>query len=491
MKKYITDKISFDTYKVKLWENFSIDVYKSPLTEIFEIKKYLEVDLHNENFFDSLDTLELNRELDGYLLSQNQLNEMYYSLYLNQKRTLLSMGDFVVPFEYEINTRRCYIKIDKIVQNINGNLIIYKELDNKYIEIKLPEISKNEEKIFSVNLLYYLKLNRKIDQYFFQGKLDSSTNKILDKLNYYKNILNYRIEEGGFLPEQEENIKEMIELQDNMEILLFNLGITENEIQNVYKNIILQDIIIIQEKITYGIVPNKQIQYYQKINKLIKNIHEKGIITIDRLKNEFELLISSIKINNTLTYYEQTQYEKLIKLLTDDFDYIYSKQDEMFSQTLFNTYKVYSYLNSRLNQDGSFIDDIDNILNYYQWQRISILQNNIYEIHPDQIFNLQKIPITSNINDMDTGEFIPKLQLMKEIFIEEDDINTSYKHYSGNKINTTPIFSPVKGKPYLFYNLVIDETIIGKKQYILELLKFKISRDVNDNYSVEILNLIY
>jgi len=64
---------------------------------------------------------------------------------------------------------------------------------------------------------------------------------------------------------------------------------------------------------------------------------------------------------------------------------------------------------------------------------------------------------------MDTGEFIPKLQLMKEIFIEEDDINTSYKHYSGNKINTTPIFSPVKGKPYLFYNLVIDETIIGKK----------------------------
>jgi len=69
MKKYITDKISFDTYKVKLWENFSIDVYKSPLTEIFEIKKYLEVDLHNENFFDSLDTLELNRELDGYLLS--------------------------------------------------------------------------------------------------------------------------------------------------------------------------------------------------------------------------------------------------------------------------------------------------------------------------------------------------------------------------------------------------------------------------------------
>jgi len=55
-------------------------------------------------------------------------------------------------------------------------------------------------------------LNRKIDQYFFQGKLDSSTNKILDKLNYYKNILNYRIEEGGFLPEQEENIKEMIEL---------------------------------------------------------------------------------------------------------------------------------------------------------------------------------------------------------------------------------------------------------------------------------------
>ena len=419
------EKNNYYNYSVKIYTDYN-DEFKIKFNQI--INQINNINNINLSYIILSQYYEENYILDDYTLTQEQLEDIFYKLFL-------AYDDIILYINYTQNNIYSEHIYSLLIDSFNSS---YTNYINNYLIFPLID-----------NVTLYIKNNANIH-------LNYLINKIKDEFDYYSMMLNFTKELG-------KNSKQS--LSDLYDYL--NNKINEY-IDNNIKNYVLFYLDIFYKT-------NKYIFRDNYINYYANELNEYGI-TIHQIKDIINEIIYDTDINKTLNIYSNELFNELI----------YYKLNNSLNELLFNQLnKVHTFIdelnsemnnllyNITINEENT---NIINIINNYQILLFAQNNNFIFKVSEaplEQLYYFIQYILKPPISEIKEHYNIIEVKILEKII---------------NITDNFPDFSLIiKEKLRIYDILELISELIEQLRYLL----LKYENDLNTDYDNYINKLIH